>query len=98
MKRNLCALVALFMALIVVAGCTPKATPAPIAVGVPANTPSMSADDAAWAKVEEAATREGKVNVFAYAVGMEPVSKAFKERYGITVEFISGRGSSLWRG
>ena len=59
--------------------------------------PSTS-QDAAWSKVVEAATKEGKVTVYSFNLVSDAglaVIKTFKERYGITVDIITGRGAEF---
>ena len=96
MKRDLYGLVALFMVLVVVVGCTPKPTsvptvptawaPAPVAVAAPIPPP----EDDAWAKVVAAAKKEGTVMAY-IAPGFErTVAQAFQDRYGIQVETMVG--------
>ncbi|MBI2987328.1 MAG: hypothetical protein HYY45_11230, partial [Deltaproteobacteria bacterium] len=67
-----------------------------LAIGAPA--PAISAGEAAWQKVVEAAKREGVVNLstsyFRGKAGVE-VSKAFKDKYGISLELTTGRVISL---
>ena len=94
--------------LTILAACSPKTQPvtppSPAAVipitpasgGAPtSNLPPPTSQDAARAKVVEAAKKEGKVNAYAYSwvgdIGLD-IAKAFKERYGITVEIVTGRG------
>ncbi|MBI2987335.1 MAG: extracellular solute-binding protein [Deltaproteobacteria bacterium] len=67
-----------------------------LAIGAPA--PAISAEEAAWQKVVEAAKREGVVNLststFSGKAGVE-VSKAFKDKYGISLELTTGRAVSM---
>ena len=98
------AVVVLFAALF--AACAPQATPAPsIPQSSPApvsvfntNLPPPIAEDAAWVKVVAAAKKEGKVNAYSYSwlgdIGLA-ISKAFKEKYGISVEITTGRGAEF---
>ena len=97
-----------YLILSVVAGlllmaCSPRtvspttATVAPTPVSVPAATlPQPTSQDIAWAKVVEAAKKEGKVTLYTYTfigdIGLA-VAKGFKDRYGITVDIIGGRGA-----
>lgn len=50
----------------------------------------------AWAKVVEAAKKEGKLTLYSFSfsgdIGLG-LSKAFEERYGVSVEIITGRGN-----
>ncbi len=65
-----------------------------LAIGAPA--PAISPEEAVWQKVVEAARREGVLNYSSHISGKEglAISKLFKDKYGITVELITGRGSS----
>ena len=100
-------LVGVTLAMLIVVACAPQAKPvsppptapattAPVATQVPAATPK--AEDAAWAKVVEAAKKEGTVNVYSTTfsgdVGIA-VSKAFKDRYGITIDAVVGKGTGF---
>ena len=55
-------------------------------------------EDAAWARVVEAAKKEGKVTLYSFNftgdTGLN-IMKVFKERYGITVDIITGRGAEF---
>ncbi len=66
-----------------------------LAIGAAA--PAISPEEAAWQKVVEAAKREGVVNfsasTFVGKTGVE-ISKAFKDKYGISLELISGKSSA----
>lgn len=78
-----------------VAAPTPAATtPAPKQAA-----PTLSPDDAAWAKIVEAAKKEGEVNVYSQAwlgdVGLA-IPKAFKDRYGITINLTVGAAPSVF--
>lgn len=59
--------------------------------------PSTS-QDAAWTKVVEAAKKEGRLTIYSYNfvgdVGLA-VSQAFRERYRIQVDIITGRGAAF---
>ncbi|MBF8264777.1 MAG: Ferric transporter ATP-binding subunit [Dehalococcoidia bacterium] len=95
------------------AACTPQAgqqqsppasvTAAPISPGTTAGTPTsnlspLTSQDAAWAKIVEAAKKEGKVNAYSFTwvgdIGLA-VAKAFKEKYGITLGIMTGRGAEF---
>ncbi len=62
---------------------------------IAATTAAVTAEEQAWQKVVDAAKKEGVVNfsttTFGGTAGAE-ISKAFKDRYGIALELISGRG------
>ena len=95
----------LFLLLALVA-CAPK--PAPVAltpapqpttsVPGPSTAPSLSQEDLAWATVIEAAKKERQLVVYTFAFTGDTgttIAKAFKEKYGITVEFIAGRSPAI---
>ncbi|MEK7353473.1 MAG: extracellular solute-binding protein [Chloroflexota bacterium] len=91
------------------AACTPKpapvppsgptATVAPSPTGQAAKPSSVtSPEDAAWNKILEAGKKEGKVTVYGYSwVGDSGImmSRAFKSRYGIDLDIITGRGAEF---
>lgn len=100
-KMGLCFLL---LALFVIS-CTPAATtvpPSPSPTAVPQkDTPKQTSytweDD--WNRTVLAAKKEGKVVVLTTS-GTEmriPITKAFKDKYGIDVEFIVGRGAEMAR-
>ncbi|MBI4287420.1 MAG: extracellular solute-binding protein [Chloroflexi bacterium] len=94
---------------LVLAACSPKTAPAPApnpqpgpaqsvpAARAPAAAP-VSAEDAAWAKTLEAAKKEGKLTIYSYNfvgdIGLA-MSRAFKDKYGITVDIVTGRGAEF---
>lgn len=81
----------------VVAGCAPKAAPAPAATQAPA-APVQSPADAAWDKVVQEARKEGKVVSYSFSMAGDTgnvVSKAFKDKYGITLEVVGGTSPVL---
>ncbi|MDO8635880.1 MAG: extracellular solute-binding protein [Dehalococcoidia bacterium] len=94
-----------FIFTIVLSGCTPKAVPAPgtTSPGTVSSTPApskpgVSAESTAWNTVVEAAKKERKVTVYSYSwVGDSGVaiSNAFKAKYGIELDLITGRGSEF---
>ncbi len=59
---------------------------------------AVSSEEAAWQKVVEAAKKEGVINFYSITLigkaGVE-VMKAFKAKYGITLELVAGKGSQL---
>lgn len=73
-------------------------TIAPAPATAPAAAPQVSSEEAAWQKLVQGARREGRLVVYdtLYFTGDtgRAVSKAFKEKYGITVEFLITGGSS----
>ena len=60
--------------------------------------PQLVAVDATWQKVVDAALKEGKLTIYSYNftsdVGVA-VSQGFKNKYGIPVDIITGRGSEI---
>ena len=87
--------------------CTPKAAPVPAtsAPTAPAKAtapisalPTPTTQDAAWAKVVEAAKKEGSVSLYSWGLTGDlgvTISKAFKDKYGINVEMTTGTGAQL---
>lgn len=75
---------------------TRLATPSPLSTPASNIPPPASPDP--WAKVIEAAKKEGKLTDYSYNftgdVGIA-IGQAFKERYGIQVEIITGRGAEF---
>ena len=76
---------------------SPATAPTPAATIKPASGPVNPTDDA-WATLIEAAKKEGKVNVYSYTwvgdIGLN-VSKAFKDKYGIRLDILTGRGAEF---
>lgn len=95
------------VAALTLAACAPAVAPPPRPVGAPAAiTPApasrpaaaLTPEDAAWQKVVEAAKKEGKLNAYSFHMVGEPgqaVTRAFKEKYGIHIESITGPGMVL---
>lgn len=84
-----------------VAGCAPAATPAPPPAAAPApqTAPArLSPEEAAWAQAVAAAQKEGTFTAYAFNyvgdIGLA-VTRGFKERYGIKMEVVSGRGAEF---
>lgn len=88
---------------VVVLACKPAATPAPtqpqsppaLTQAAPAVVaqPSTSPEDEAWAKVVQAAQKEGVVVLYTFALAGDvgnAVSKAFRDKYGVKAEVIGG--------
>ncbi len=83
MKRNL--LTSLTVLLVTVLLVTPL-------FAATASTPSAPAGDTEWQRLVEAAKKEGVLNVYATAVAPQAraaVQKAFKQKYGIEIEYTS---------
>lgn len=105
MRRVLLAAVIAF--LVVLVACAPKAAPpapapAPTAPSAPATAPKpaqpATTEDAAWNKVLADARKEGGLNVYSFSMTGDiavTVAKAFKSKYGIKVDVISGRGAEF---
>ncbi|MBI4288908.1 MAG: extracellular solute-binding protein [Chloroflexi bacterium] len=108
MKRSIFRLVYLLgLVSVVLIGCasppstaTPTPAPAPTAAPQPiapaAATPAAA--DAVWQKVIADAKKEGTVTLYSFGfIGDlgNATRAAFKERYGINLEFITGTGSQL---
>ena len=58
----------------------------------------LTSQDAAWAKVVEAGKKEGLLIVYSFSMIGDTgtkVSKAFFDKYGISVDIISGRGAEF---
>lgn len=73
----------------------PKAVEQPPA---PAPAPQTSAADRAWQEVVSAAKKESKLTIYSYSmigdVGLA-VSEAFKKKYGISLDIVTGRGAEM---
>ncbi len=91
---------------LVLTSCAPQQTPATpssptAAPNVSLPTPKavvLTPEEAAWEKVIEAAKTEGRVTEYAYYFYGDvslAVSKAFKEKYGIQIDYIVGRGAEF---
>src|ERR1035437_9849927 len=54
-------------------------------------------DQGEWNRVIEAARKEGKLVIYASTIGdaRMAISKAFTDKYGISIEFVQGRGAEL---
>lgn len=87
--------------------CAPGAAPVAAPVPQPAQAttaapvtavPSTKPEDVAWQKVVEAARKEGTVTVYSFWwVGDQSTSiaRAFRQRHGIDVQIITGRGAEF---
>jgi len=70
-------------------------------IGTPVPTSAVStltSQDAAWAKVIEAARKEGKVTIYSFNLIGDlagAVTKSFEEKYGIKIEIVTGLGTVL---
>lgn len=82
-----------------------SATPAPAAVptltsNIPPPTSSfpLPASQEAWAQIEAAAKKEGRLNAYSFSLIGEAgikVASAFRQRYGITMDIITAPGASI---
>ena len=114
MKMVLAIGLALVINGMLVTACTPRssstpaipipATPSPVSPPT-SNLPPATSQDAApdksgqaWAKVMEAAKKEGKVTVYSYSwVGDAGIAmvRTFESKYGISLDIITGRGAEF---
>ena len=63
----------------------------------PALAGATRADDD-WAKVAEAAKKEGKLVIYTASIGsvsLKAVTKAFEQKYGIAIELLEARASEV---
>lgn len=107
MKSKVIYLVSLIVLLVTLINCAPAAAPVPTPkattaatpgpVSVPtSNLPPPTSQDAAWAKVVEAAKKEGRVVVYGaapFANTHRELTAAFKAQYGISVDMLILAGS-----
>ena len=74
------------------------ASPATSATAPTSNLSLPTAQDAAWQNIVEAAKKEGKLTDYSFNftgdIGIA-ISRAFKERYGIQLEIVTGRGADF---
>ena len=97
-------LVSLFIA---IAACAPTSAPPPVIttqtptsapVSQPKIAPPPSAEDAAWQKVIDTAKQEGKLTIYSFGMLGDmgiTVARAFKDKYGISVDIITGQGAQF---
>ncbi len=103
-KKRWCVLT--LIGLLGIAGCTPQpplppvesaTSPKPAPTVTQSLAATVSAEDAAWAKVVQDGQKEGMVTFYSVTYSGEDaqvLGDAFKRKYGITVEFIVGQGST----
>lgn len=83
----------------------PGAAPGPAPVAAPQSrqlganpAAAVSPQEAAWQRTVEAARKEGRVTLYSYGfigdIGLA-LQRAFKEKYGVSVDIISGRGAEF---
>lgn len=76
---------------------TPGSAPAPSSVS-PATAPTPTAEDAAWDRVVSTAKKEAKLTIYSFNYTGElglAISRTFQEKYGISVDIITGRGAEF---
>jgi len=105
MKRLLVAGLSIGIILMVMlASCAPVVndapTPTPKAPVIDTSTSvaSVNPQEAAWARIVEAAKKEGTLTVYSYWwVGDESItiSRAFRQKYGIEVQVVTGKGAEF---
>lgn len=96
----------LFGVLLLIGACSPTqspsttttspvpSTPLPAAASRPITAPVVDP----WAQIEAAAKKEGKLNAYSFSLIGEAgikVASAFRQRYGITMDIVTGPGASL---
>lgn len=107
MKRAISIAAALGLILLtILAACAPSSAPTPVpAASTPAqgivpasNVPLPTSQNPAWDKIVEAAKKEGNLTIYSYSfvgdIGIA-MSRAFKDRYGISVDIVTGRGAEF---
>ncbi|MDO8634691.1 MAG: extracellular solute-binding protein [Dehalococcoidia bacterium] len=104
-KRLLVAGLSIGMILMVMlASCAPVVTDAPTptpkapVIDTSTSVASVNPQEAAWARIVEAAKKEGTLTVYSYWwVGDQAttIAKAFRQRYGIDVQIITGKGAEF---
>ncbi len=97
--------------LVVLTGCVPKGPPAPVALATPPPTagpvpkippplvaePAKAAWEEEWANLVAAGKKEGSLVIYcsASADTRAAVARRFKERLGISTEWVAGRGAEI---
>lgn len=105
MKRLLVAGLSIGMILMVMlASCAPVVTDAPTptpkapVIDTSTSVASVNPQEAAWARIVEAAKKEGTLTVYSYWwVGDESItiSRAFRQKYDIEVQVVTGKGAEF---
>ena len=75
-----------------------SSTPSPATVSPPTSNLPPPTSQTPWAQIEAAAKKEGKLNSYSFSLIGEAgikVAGAFRQRYGITMDIITGPGASL---
>lgn len=109
MKKYLMLVILVLVAMSLVgSACTPQAQPTtppftPSKAATPAavptsNLPPPTSQDAAWQKVTEAAQKEGKLVLYSFSftgdMGVQ-LAAAFKQKYGISMDIVTGPGAQM---
>lgn len=105
-SRLLSILGIILVSVLVIVACAPQVKPLTPTAPAPAATQPASptsrisplASQDAWEKVVEAARKEGKVTLYAYGYTGEvgiAITRAFKDKYGISVEIVTGLGAAF---
>lgn len=109
MGKRITMVITIGVALLFLLSCSPQKQPTPAPSPLPPSTTAqpalakpqavaVSPEEAAWAKVVEAAKQEGKLTIYSYNfvgdIGIA-MSRKFKERYGIPVDIVTGRGAEF---
>ena len=104
-KMILNVVVALISILTILAACAPKTSSPPVptatqtAPAAPAATaPAAVIEKSSWDKLVDAAKKEGEVTIYSFNYTGDigtALTKAFKNRYGITLNIVTGRGAEF---
>lgn len=107
MDKRLLLPIIFLVAMLPLGACTPPATPSPTSpasppASMPASPSALTkppiAQDDTWARVVAEAKKEGRATLYTFLftgdVGKQ-VSRAFEDRYGIKLEFVTGIGTIL---
>ncbi len=104
MKKSSIQWLIVLVAILSLVGCAPKAAPfsppktTPTQASPKSAAPAPDASMAEWAKVEEAAKKEGKITAFTWGFAGTPGDKivdVFKNKYGIEIERVTGLTPTL---
>lgn len=107
MKRHFMMAILITMVSVMIAvSCTPASAPQPpprVSPTMPASVPTSNlslptSQDAAWQKVTEAAQKEGKLVLYSFSftgdMGIQ-LAAAFKQKYGISMDIVTGPGAQM---
>ena len=107
MKKAICSLVVLISLMTLILACAPKVNPAlpptpPRITPPPLQSgqviPNPSSQDVSLSKMIAAAQKEKELNLYSFELVGDAglvVSRSFKEKYGINVNIITGRGAEF---